>query len=89
MYHQRAGLRSLACYKPALIDLEARWGDKAEMIELCMKCNELFQAECWNDHHLRICQSCRERLKRVGIGNDEAKVRSANIDEIAETNRND
>lgn len=31
----------------------------------------------------------RERLKRVGIRNDEAKVRSANIHEIAEDDRND
>ena len=30
-----------------------------------------------------------ERLKRAGIVNDEAKVRSANIEEIAEANRND
>lgn len=51
----------------------------------CIKCgieilkNDLFYS----------CYECRERLKRVGTNNSEAIVRSANIEEIAESSRND
>jgi hypothetical protein len=84
----------MACYKSALIDLDCRWANKGQaMNETIMKYFEM--KLLWDSR--RIMKGNKivdiymqpDRLRRVDTRNSEAIVGSANIDEIAELNRND
>jgi hypothetical protein len=89
---------NMACYKSALIDLDRRWANKGQAMQTYITLDELskavklyFTAEDPIKAHNYIydCISQPDRLRRVDTGDSEAIVGSANIDEIAEVNRND
>lgn len=88
----------MACYKSALIDLDRRWANKGQAMQSYVTLGELTKAvELYftaddpteSSNYLAKCVSQPDRLRRVDTGDSEAIVGSANIDEIAESSRND
>lgn len=97
----------MACYKSALIDLDRRWANKGQEMEIKRENGKIITtmsfSECFvgfNDPEISkqiinrfdeilLYPNQPDRLRRVDTSNSEAIVGSANIDEIAELNRND
>ena len=91
----------MACYKSALIDLDCRWANKGQDMHQCgnenkgcvqNKSGKLIVYIFGSHFEANFCPFCGyqpDRLRRVDTGDSEAIVGSANIDEIAELNRND
>lgn len=84
----------MACYKSALIDLDCRWANKGQVVFLEHPEEKYLKEISLDEFEIKLMELVRkygqpERLRRVDTENSEAIVRSANIDEIAETSRND
>lgn len=76
----------MACYKSALIDLDRRWANKGQDMENKLK---EYLERFGKNYPVLSLPNQPDRLRRVDTNNSEAIVGSANIDEIAEPNRND